>query len=244
MGIVFPGNVIGGFSATGVNSSGTQYARLAADLTGDSDTKTGTVSVWFQTTAAMNGTSAVILSNGADASTLRFMCIKQSTEKIRVIGYNVAGSTSIALDSTSTVNDHVWHHLLASWDTSTAASCKLYLDGSDDTNLVARADQIIDYTRNNWATHTRYDVAFQWKGDLAELWFDNTAIDITSAANRAKFSSGGKPVSLGGSGQRPTGSAPLLYMRGGAANWGTNYAGTGDFTVTGTFSDSSTKPSY
>lgn len=243
--MMIAGGVIGGFSVTGVNATGSQYLTKASDLTGIADGKVGTVSVWIKSAAASDATSPLILSNGDSAANNRFYVSKFGDESARISALQSGGASAIVMGSRAKpFADHAWHHLLASWDTSDAASCLLYLDDADETNIISRTNANIDYTRGATAIHARYDGAFAFAGDVAELWFDAVNIDLSVEANRRKFiKADGTPTNLGSTGNKPTGSQPLLYMRGGAANWGTNKGSGGDFTVTGTFADASTKPS-
>lgn len=71
-------------------------------------------------------------------------------------------------------------------------------------------------------------------GDLAEVWYDDTFIDISIEANRRKFiTADGKPESLSLTGSLPTGSQPRCYLRGGGAEQtaGTNSGTEADWDV-------------
>ncbi len=70
---------------------------------------------------------------------------------------------------------------------------------------------------------------------MADFWFDDTYLDPTDADNLAKFiTAAGGPVDLGGSGELPTGSAPLIFLQGPAASFATNKGTGGNFSVSGT----------
>lgn len=245
--MIFPGAIIGGFSATGVTYDGTNdYLRKGTELTGLADGKVGTVSVWIKVDAAQEGTTFVLIQNGTDAADFRFRVQAAFTGFLQLDASDSGGTAAVTMrEDTEYLLDNAWHHYLFAWNAASSAQCKVYVDGVDRTHITTVSDRTIDYTRGEWAVGGRYSDGFgKLDGDMAELWFDTTYLDIADAAVRAKFAKNGKPVSLGSNGSKPTGSAPMLYLRGGAANWGTNYAGTGDFTVVGAFADSSTKPSY
>lgn len=238
--------IIGGFSAKGAYADGTDLLTLAADLTGISDGKQGTVSFWLRTAAAQDGVLAILMQMGASAADQRFRINKTTGEALSIVGAQSGGGGAITLNSSTTpFADNAWHHILASWDTSSAAACLMYIDDSAVTNLVSRTDAAIDYTRGEVAIGGNYDATFRLTGDMAEFWFDDAALDISNSANRRKFTKAdGTPENLGSDGSKPTGAAPLVYLRGGGARWGTNFGSAQDFTVSGSFDDSSTKPSY
>lgn len=81
--------------------------------------------------------------------------------------------------------------------------------------------------------------------EIAEFWFSTASqIDFSDANNRAKFARNGRPAYLGTDGSKPTGSQPLIYMKGAASAWATNYGSGGNFTVNGALANAATPPSY
>lgn len=239
--------IIGGlYSPSGVRYDGSDLLTKATDLSGIADGKQGTVSFWVKTDAAQDGVLAILMQIGASAADQRFRINKTTGEALSIIGAQSGGGGAVTLNSSTTpFADHAWHHVLASWDTSSAAACLMYIDDSDVTNLASRTDAAIDYTRGEVSIGGNYDGSFKLTGDLAEFWFDDSSIDISSAINRRKFTtSAGLPERLGTDGSKPTGTAPILYLKGPAANWGTNSGTGGNFSVVGTFTDAATKPSY
>jgi hypothetical protein len=72
-------------------------------------------------------------------------------------------------------------------------------------------------------------------GQIGALWFNTSYIDLSVAANLAKFVSGtginAAPVDLGATGELPTGTSPLVYLPLYGNNAGRNYGTGGDFTV-------------
>jgi hypothetical protein len=101
------------------------------------------------------------------------------------------------------------------------------------------------YTNNNIdfaiTTTPRYNVSADstnsafYNGKIGALWFNTSYIDLSVAANLAKFVSGtgidAKPVDLGASGELPTGTSPLIYLPMYGNNAGKNYGTGGGFTV-------------
>lgn len=74
-----------------------------------------------------------------------------------------------------------------------------------------------------------------FNGRLGALWFNTSYIDLSVASNLAKFVTGtginAAPADLGGSGEGPTGTSPLIYLPMFGNNAGKNYGTGGDFTV-------------
>jgi hypothetical protein len=99
-----------------------------------------------------------------------------------------------------------------------------------------------------WSTYTSGLIQFAqtWRigraattpyfnGRLGALWFNTSYIDLSVAANLAKFVTAtgidAKPVDLGATGELPTGTSPLIYLPMYGNNAGKNYGTGGDFTV-------------
>lgn len=86
-------------------------------------------------------------------------------------------------------------------------------------------------------------------GYLADYWIGaGQLIDFSVMANRRKFiSASGKPVNLGADGSIPTGTAPAVFLRrapsGAAATFANNLGTGGDFTITGSLTNSPSSPS-
>lgn len=72
-------------------------------------------------------------------------------------------------------------------------------------------------------------------GRLGNVFFDTRYIDLSQPANLAKFVTGtgidAKPADLGANGEKPFGTAPLIYLPMYGNNAGKNYGAGGDFTV-------------
>lgn len=240
--MIFPGGLIGGYAARAVTFDGTNdYLKSSATPTGVVDGKIGLLSFWIKlsTPASM----VYVLSNGG----IRFRITVLSSGLVTVVGLTTGVATAIGMQSTSSVATGAWKHILAAWDTSTAANCKLYVNGSDATDLYGRSDASIDYdfSSADWSFCSDWSGASKVAADVAEFWCDTAQwMDITSTANREKFVKNGRPMNLDSDGSKPTGTAPQIYFKGPAANWGTNAGTGGSFTVTGSLTDATTKPSY
>lgn len=231
-------NIIGGFSVKAVSGNDDASLSMGA-LTGVSDGTQGVVSFWVK--SAFSGPFRLI-----DTDLGRFRVTVNTGGSMTILGVRTTGATCLNLQTSTGLSTSNWNHVLAAWDLSADATCNIYVNGSSDTNLVSRTNDAIDYTQSNWYVG-RYNTPAttgRLVGDLAEVWFDDSYLDITSSAVREKFAKSGRPVNLGSDGSTPTGSAPLIYLHGPGSSFATNYGSGGDFTASGTFGDASTRPSY
>lgn len=237
--IVFPGAVIGGYSAKAVTYDGSNDYLSKSSVTGLSNGTIGLLSFWFRIDEAPATGVDYFVGNG------RFRVNITSTPgDVYIVGIRTTGASCLSMHSAASKDDGAWHHFLAVWDLSASALCKIYVDDVDETTILTRTNDAIDYTNTNFAIGRFHSGGGYVDGDLAEFYFTTEWLDITDSANRQKFARNGKPFPLGSDGSRPTGTAPLIYLKGPAANWGTNAGSGGDFTVHGTFTDAATKPSY
>lgn len=245
MTLVFPGAVIGGFSATGVVFDGTDNLSRSGGPTGIADAKTGTLSVWCN---GAGSAATRYLIYGGTSGRFRILMLDNAggdANCIQVLGLTAAGAVAISMRSTAAVNDSSWHHVLMAWDTATAASCLVYVDGSDVTSIISRTDAAIDYASGDmWVGCANTGGSSHYAGDVAELYFTTEWLDISDSTVREKFAKSGKPVYLGADGSKPSGTQPILYFKGPASTFDTNLGSGGAFTASGTFTDASTKPSY
>lgn len=148
----------------------------------------------------------------------------------------------------------VWLCKIETQDHSTSPPTgKVYLNGVDVTHTeagtAAGGGSILDLNGKSLTVGgypARPDISLI--GSLAVLWMSNqslmTAGDIPPAM-LAKFRNPatGKPVDLGADGSTPTGTAPGVYLTGGAATFATNLGTAGSFAVTGTLTNAASSPS-
>lgn len=117
---------------------------------------------------------------------------------------------------TTNVCDNASHDILVSWDASDASSAtgvKLYIDGVDVTNATAWTTGTIDYaTSVNYQFGANVSSGF----DCAAFYLNTAArVDITNAANRAKFA----PAQIQADGSGPSGAQPHVFLVGNASQW-------------------------
>lgn len=240
--MIFPGAIIGGYGAKPVTYDGSNdYLSLGSEPTGLSDTAIGLLSFWLKGAALASGQSYLLYGGS-----IRFRAMFLSAnDDLNIICSSTSGSLNLSMQSSIAVLDGSWHHIIAAWDTATAGNNKVYVDGVDRTSLSSRASSNIDYTFGSFQCGADSSGNNKLNADVSDVWFaHNQWLDLTSSTNREKFAKNGRPVNLGSDGSKPTGTAPIIYFKGPASNWGTNAGTGGNFTVNGTFTDASTKPSY
>lgn len=230
------------YYANSVNFDGTNdYLTRGADLTGNANSKLGTFSCWVN---LKGGNATLVRLYDLDLATPRFSVLRQADDTWRVNARDTGATLTLQMDSNSTYTDASgWHHILMSWDTASASH--LWVDDSDDeaagTTLV---DAAIDYTDTDHSIGAVPDGTQKISADIADLWFTNDFIDISSQSNRRLFiDSFGKPVFLGASGQIPTGTDPLVFFSGPTADWHTNLGSGLGFTENGVLTDGADSPS-
>lgn len=226
-----------GYRANAVLFDGANtYLRRTADLTDISDGKEGTISFWFKLTSLTSG--YIVYQNSG-----RFRVdYNSSTGAVRVLARGTTGTTILSIATTSsTFATGTWYHFLASWNM--AGNKYIYISNSADLATTTFTNSTIDYTTGGLYIGSSDTVSDLFAGSLAELWFDPSYLDISDSNNRALFISSNKPVSLGSTGELPTGSQPLLYLNGNAANIEINAGTGGNFSTNGLFSNASNSPS-
>lgn len=218
------------------------YSNRGANLTGISDGKEGTLSVWVRVDGG-NGTRRTIFGtyNGASFGTFQVelqanntFLVYAETPPVLSVALNISSTTAYTAGT-------IWRHLLASWKLDTAGARHLYINDVSDLTVTTFNNATIDYTSGATAIGALpLDGTLKFNGCIAEMWFSPTYIDLSIEANRRKFiNADRKPVDLGDSGQNPTGNIPILFTKNFATNLGTG----GNFTITGSLDAASTSPS-
>lgn len=233
------------FAPNAVYFDGTNdYLTRAEALTGLSNGKQGTCSVWFRTTGLYE---SYFLQIGASFAAKRFRFAMNSAGQLYFNGFNSAG-TRIMLVSASVggYNDNKWHHFMGSYDLTDSNKRQIFIDGEQLTPTVTDfVNDNIEYSAAGIGVYGTSVGEYKGFGDVAEVWWTNTYMDLSVEANQRKFiTAGGRPVNLGANGSRPTGTQPIVYIKGNTSAWnaGINLGSGGNFTTTGATTDSSYEP--
>lgn len=241
----------GGFLVDAADFDGTNdYLSRAASMTGQTASKSGIVSFWVRFDT---GPDSNLLNASAAANPFGAWAIADSIATDAFIGNtsNGAGTDNYLAAEGSSRSLNTWYHVLSSWD-GAAGVAQCYINDAAMTGGlgVTAANVSVPWnTTDLWTVGVDAALTGKVDGGFAEIYFaPNQYLDMTNVTNRRKFYSAlGKPVDLGVTGSTPTGTAPLYYLHLGdgeaPANFATNRAGNGNFTVTGTLTTYATSPS-
>ncbi|NQU58994.1 MAG: hypothetical protein HQ513_17320 [Rhodospirillales bacterium] len=227
-------------------ASGAKLAR-GADLTGLTDTKVGTFSVWFDIQGVGIGPGSDIRNWYGNSSAPGHTNFGTAEGDSKFHAYFT--DTGVSINSLRVKGTQAFphpsglHHVMFSWDSLNTVS-HLYVDGAAETKSV---ETLPNYT-HNWTTGNSYVGAYHdgttnYIGDMGDLYINlEEYMDLSVLANREKFIKDSLPVDLGSDGSGPTGNAPIMLFSGDMTAWHTNKGTGGGFTKTGTVSDGGTYP--
>jgi hypothetical protein len=239
--MILPGGIIGGapqVKAVEFTASTDMLSRASA-LTGAVDGSQATTSFWFRPTG-LAASNQVMFRIGTAVTFVR----SATTGTLRIDASLPGVGSRIGYTSGATLPLSSWYHILVSWTLPGTNVIQVYISDAVDTpgsSTLTTGNVGLTATPNGLGISAGGTPFVA--GDFAEFWFAPTYIDLSVTANRRKFiKADGKPAFLGLTGQRPTGSSPLIYLKGPASNWGTNSGTGGNFTVTGTFTDTTPPP--
>lgn len=214
----------------------------ASQLDGVSDSKLLTVSCWLKR-ETFTGTSAIfdIGGNGTGGVQVPAPNIQiRNSSNNDVI--NTSGTTALTLGD--------WDHLLISFDLTNSSKRHVFINGVEDGPIYnTYSNDNMDFTQANLFICRLTSSSVRYKGDIADLYINlGTYIDPTVTANLRKFIDvAGKPVNLGETGEKPTGSSPIIYLSKRdsevANDFATNKGTGGTLTLVGALADSTTSPS-
>jgi hypothetical protein len=220
-------------NATYFASATTNYMKRGANLTGVSDSKKGTVSLWINFKS--DTTSDSVWQCNEYAS--RGITLMRDSSKVRLLGANAA--TTVILNVSSVQNyksTNGWVHFALSWDLSSAGSFKGYTNGVAGFSVPATyVNDTIDYTLGEFTFGGDGQGFNRLDAELSEVWIKfGVNLDWSNAAVMAKFrdNATGKPVSLGVDGSLP-GYTPDVYLHNPYNTFQNNVGTGGNFTVTG-----------
>lgn len=232
---------------SGVSNPGV-YCAEAVEFDGSTYT-TGSPTV----SDGKQGTFAAWLNPGATGTIRRFFTSDGARVNFTLYGGN--GALFVLLNSAgagifrvrspnNTVPISVWTHVLLTYDLS-VPSFTLLVNGQPNSEQITLTDDTVGYDNGDFSVGAYPDGTAFYTGDIAELWFDDGAVDLSNPAIVAGFFNGVRPANIGTSCQNPTGSAPLICFKGAATSWNTNLgtAGGSFSTTAGTLTDAATNPS-
>lgn len=215
------------------------YLESTSAPAGIANGKTFTVHFAFATTSLSVLQRPITFST---STAIRFTVSILTTGNLYINGVNASGVTVLeAQTANATFSINRNYVVEISIDLANTSNRHIYVNGvSASTTWFTYSDDLIQFLIT---TTPRYRIganaattpAQYFVGRLGALWFNTSYIDLSQAANLAKFVSGtginAAPVDLGATGQLPTGTSPLLYLplygNNAARNLGTGGGGFG-----------------
>ncbi len=229
------------YAANAVHYDGSSYLRTTSALTGAVGGKQGILNVWLKPT----GAAPPIFIIG---SNLSVQLVINSIANHVQLWLRTSGGTAVCLiESTVSLTTPAtsWYSIVAAWDTSISVA-NMAINGvlastsSMNTNTIG-------WNATGCAVSAFADdpANAKYVGDMSELFVDQRYLDISVAANLAKFISPttSKPVFLGLNGELIFGTPPLVYLPNPAATVNVNQGSGGNFIASGTITNASSSPS-
>lgn len=145
-----------------------------------------------------------------------------------------------------------WIHFLVSVNTNFSSGSRLgsiYVNDIRDTIFFLSSGGPFQALVNNsgQAFQIGSNDAYSSKyldGSVSELYIANGYTDLSIISNRRRFITASKrPAFLGTNGSLPTGSPPLIYLKGSGTGFNVNSGTLGNFTTSGTLTTPTTTPS-
>jgi len=234
-------NTFGGPYGTYIDSAANNY--LSGPISTASDSKQLTLSFWYQQDASDGGPMTILQTDNGTEGGIDISINGGGSQALSIGASNTAQTDILGLTGSGGIlRDGEWHHVLISVDLSDPTKRHLYVDGVDDlSNVNNYVDDIMDLTPQNLDYYIGRNESGgrDIKGSLYKLWFDTgTYIDFSNPTNRALFDI---DADLGTNGEIPTGSAPDIFLTNDAPTWNVNSGTGGNFTLTGTLTNSPTK---
>lgn len=237
-----------------VAASQFQSSIMQKTLSGVSSNNGITVSFWYKTNSNDTVPQRPIFEFVTGTGTV--FQIYHSNGPSRKIGCScfvwTAGTSLWSMASTSAINiASGWKHFLISINMNFSSGNRLYnmyIDGVNDSpSLGSDSGPAFNAIDNPTGMEVGGDAYFGTNyidGCLAEFYVAPGYTDFSVLANRRKFLSATKrPVFLGSDGSLPSGSQPLIYLKGSGTGFNVNSGSLGNFTTTGTLTVPTSTPS-
>lgn len=226
--------------ATGYTPQGVHFDFVApteistSSLTGIASSKVGTLCFWFRATGndAAGMLPFYMRAGGTQPMNVFRFPTGSGPVGFRIDHQNAAGTLiSRYLSGSGALVANGWQQWAFSWDLN-AGTQQVFTNGvSNFFTSSTLTNDTIGYA--GMTSLTIPEPGSPIDADLADMWFDpTTAIDFTVTANIRKFIDGsGNAVNLGSSGQLPTGTAPILFLKGPTTSFLTNLGTGGNFSL-------------
>lgn len=190
------------------------------------------VSFWIKFNGGDSSLHTVLKTRNSNPST-GVQIVRDSSNNWRVLYFTNTGSLIGDATSSSTwTTSSGWHHVLF-FRTANQNAARLYINGTQEASLSASGTSV-EWTVSNVYFGRDETDSGRLNADIADFLLYRAPLpDLTNATNREPFySSTGKPVYPGDSGELPIASnSPFIYLSANASSFQTNLGLGSNFTV-------------
>jgi hypothetical protein len=240
IGYPFFGDTGAAYAANAVDfQNGNTYLQADPASSPVTSNKNLTFSIWSDRAINSSSSKAINLyETGGLDNVVQMDAHVSPLGQVRFRAWNAAGTVILNVDTDAAVFDSNWHHILISVDLSNSSKRHFYVDD------VAEAVTWGTYTNDDidWGGVDQINIgsnvsgALPWDGCMAELYLNNTYLDLSVEANRRQFiTASGTPAARDANGGWMGSGQPYIWMSGATGTWNTNKGTNGDtFTEFGT----------
>jgi hypothetical protein len=221
------GIIMANKTASTYDGTNDYFLRTSA-LSGVSDSKKATISVWFK--VASSAATQYIYTIYTGSATYFYLRLS-STGYLSFLTKDASGNLVVYVDSsTSGWSDNAWHHAMISFDASQAQASYLhfYIDGVSRIGLVTSWTNADIKWSNQYSSFGSYNTGGLIGGVISEFWMAiGLYTDLSVLANRQLFYISGRAPLVTGNGL----GTPALYFPSGDA--ASNSGSGGNYTAVG-----------
>lgn len=198
-------------------------------LTGIANGKSGTFSCWINLDQIPENSNILTISNTFSIKVSNNIIISAKDTSF-------ANNLNLVSNISGQISKDNWIHILASWNLSNAQS-HIYITNVSSKNTATISNSNIRYNAAN------VEISRNTKLCISDVWFDTVYVDLSNVSNRHKFITANlSPASLGATGNVPTGTSPVLYLKGDSTTFVINNGTGGNFTANGTLANCNSSP--
>lgn len=238
--------------AVDIGTNTVDIYRNSALVGASSQARYALMSVWSYWPSSFGSTrSAIMVHNAASSFSGPFFNVVLNDNAIANNYMRIAArGTNNAVFGIDFFGTHPvgrWFHTAISIDFQYPLDCQCYVDGSavssPSTTSFHSAISFVNFSGmgNLCGLFDRDNLndGESAYGSFAEYYFTNPSSFIDLSTDIGKFYNSGIPVDLGSDGSTPTGTQPLIYVKGPASNVnsGANFGSGGTFSITNTALD-------
>lgn len=226
----------GGYSPNATTFAGDNQCHMErdADLDGNSDGKSFTVSVWLDFSGGDASARRIFQNENG-----RIRMTREGGNTMRITCENSSGTTLVDLETAGGLNAAGgWYHVMISVDKAVETRRHMYINGVSDIGSVHTFlsddedgnSTSIDFTQGDWAVGDFVGGgAGSMIGCMSEFYFSKTYVDLSVAGNRDIFYHVDGPP-----GDLSAVNSPMMYFKNAFGTHTVNSGSGGNFTKKGT----------